>query len=54
MTDAHQSHDTFDVFVSYRRKQRDQTWVRDILVPLLQGEGLKVFVDYLEFRLGAA
>ena len=43
----------YDVFVSYRQQEPDKTWVRKTLVPRLKAEGLKVFIDYLDFRLGA-
>ena len=43
----------YDVFVSYRQQEPDKTWVRKILVPRLKAEGLKVFIDHLDFRLGA-
>lgn len=42
-----------DVFVSYRQREPDQTWVRTRLVPALVRDGLHVYVDYLSFRLGA-
>ena len=42
----------YDVFVSYRHK--DKIWVRKILVPALEKIGIKVFIDYRDFRLGAA
>src|SRR5271166_621787 len=43
----------YDVFVSYRQQEPDKTWARKILVPRLKAGGLKVFIDYLDFRLGA-
>jgi TIR domain len=43
----------FDVFVSYRQQEPGKTWVRSVLIPALQGGGLRVCVDYLYFRLGA-
>ena len=43
----------YDVFVSYRQQEPDKTWVRKTLVPRLKAEGLKVFIDYIDFRLGA-
>jgi hypothetical protein len=42
-----------DVFVSYRQREPDKTWVRKTLVPRLKAEGLRVCVDYESFRLGA-
>ena len=43
----------FDVFVSYRQRDPDRGWVRSVLVPYLKAAGLRVFIDYEEFRLGA-
>ena len=43
---------TYDVFVSYRQQEPDKTWVRKMLVPKLKAAGLRVFIDYLDFRLG--
>ena len=43
----------WDVFISYRQKEPDKTWVRKTLLPQLQGEGLRVCIDYRDFRLGA-
>ena len=43
----------YDVFISYRQQEPDKTWVRKTLVPRLKAEGLKVFIDYIDFRLGA-
>ena len=43
----------FDVFVSYRQREPDLSWVRKKLVPRLEAEGLRVFVDYKHFKLGA-
>ena len=31
----------------------DKTWVRKVLLPRLKAEGLKVFIDYVDFQLGA-
>jgi hypothetical protein len=42
-----------DVFISYRQREPDKSWVQDILVPYLDGQGFDVFVDYRSFRLGA-
>ncbi len=44
---------SFDVFVSYRQRDPDRTWVRERLVPALSAAGLRIFVDYQSFRLGA-
>lgn len=42
----------YDVFISYRHQNTD--WVRKALVPSLKGAGIKIFIDYQDFRLGAA
>jgi hypothetical protein len=39
---------TWDVFVSYRWIEPDQTWVRTELVPALRASGLCVFLDVAE------
>jgi hypothetical protein len=43
----------YDVFISYRQKEPDLSWVRKTLVPSLEAAGLHVFIDYKDFRLGA-
>jgi hypothetical protein len=43
----------YDVFISYRQKEPDKTWVRKTLVPELEAEEIRVFIDYRDFRLGA-
>ncbi len=43
----------FDVFVSYRHTEPDNSWVRKKLVPRLEAEGLHPFIDYRHFKLGA-
>jgi hypothetical protein len=43
----------FDVFISYRQKEPDRSWVRNKIIPVLQENNLKVFVDYKHFKLGA-
>jgi TIR domain len=48
-----QADGAYDVFVSYRHHEPDQTWVRDRLVPRLGSEGLRVCLDVESFRLGA-
>jgi hypothetical protein len=50
--DADRGRPVFDVFVSYRQQEPGQTWVRSVLVPALDGRGLRVCVDYRCFRLG--
>ena len=47
------SRETHDVFVSYRQREPEQTWVLSDLVPRLIGSGLQVIADYMSFRLGA-
>jgi hypothetical protein len=42
----------FDVFVSYRWVEPDQSWVRQELVPSLKAAGLKVFLDVEDFVPG--
>jgi hypothetical protein len=43
----------FDLFVSYCQRDPDGSFVRDVLIPRLDQAGLRVFVDYREFQLGA-
>ena len=43
---------TYDVFISY--SSVDQPWVRDVLIKVLEENGLKVCVDYRDFVPGAA
>jgi TIR domain len=43
----------YDVFVSYRQRTPDKEWVQKTLVPRLEAAGVRVFVDYKHFRLGA-
>jgi hypothetical protein len=43
----------YDVFISYRHQPPDGPWVRDVLVTRLRATGLRVFIDYESFRLGA-
>src|SRR4051794_33245835 len=43
----------YDAFVSYRQQEPDRSWVRQTLVPRLEGAGLCLCVDYRCFRLGA-
>ena len=42
----------YDVFVSYRWIEPDQSWVRDHLVPALEQAGLRVCLDVRDFRPG--
>jgi len=43
----------YDVFISYRQQEPDRSWVRRLLVPRLRSLGLRVCIDYCDFRLGA-
>lgn len=43
----------YDVFISYRQQNPDGAWVRGVLVERLHTAGLRVFIDYESFRLGA-
>lgn len=42
----------YDVFISYRQQEPDESWVRKVLVPGLEEKGLRVLIDYRDFRLG--
>ena len=42
----------YDAFLSYRHADKD--WVRKTLVPRLESAGLRLCVDYRDFKLGAA
>jgi hypothetical protein len=42
----------YDVFISYRHRDPDQTWVRERLVPRFREEGVRVCLDIDCFRLG--
>ena len=41
----------YDAFISYSHK--DSAWVRDTLLPRLEGEGLRVCIDFRDFEPGA-
>ena len=43
----------YDFFVSYRHREPDKSWVRKTLVPALEKKGLRAFIDYRDFQLGA-
>jgi hypothetical protein len=43
---------TYDVFISY--SHRDGEWVRHTLLPRLEGAGLRVGIDYRDFRPGTS
>jgi hypothetical protein len=47
--------DTFryDGFISYRQRDPDRSWVREVLMPGLEAAGLRLCVDFQCFRLGA-
>lgn len=40
----------YDVFISY--SHRDEKWVRNILLPILEKQGLKICIDYRDFIAG--
>jgi len=42
---------TYDIFISYSSKDKD--WVRGDLLKRLQAAGLRVCIDYRDFRPGA-
>lgn len=42
-----------DVFISYRQKEPDKTWVRKTLLPKLEAAGIRAVIDCRDFRLGA-
>ncbi len=42
----------YDVFISY--SHRNKKWVQDVLLPRLEDAGLKVFIDFRDFKIGAA
>lgn len=44
------SNSTFDVFISY--SHRDLEWVRDWLLPRLEAAGLRVCIDFRDFKIG--
>lgn len=43
----------YDVFISYRQKPPDKEFVKNFLVPEFERNGLTVFIDYKNFKLGA-
>lgn len=43
----------YDVFISYRQSEPDKSWVRTVLCPLLTEHGVKIFIDFKHFRVGA-
>jgi hypothetical protein len=42
----------YDVFISY--SSRNQQWIRDDLLPRIEGSGLRACVDFRDFKPGAA
>ena len=53
MTAVDNAHDfDYDAFISYRHQGSDETWVKKVLLPRLEAEGLRVCIDYKCFRLG--
>jgi CheY-like chemotaxis protein len=42
----------YDVFISY--SHQDKNWVRGTLLTRLEKTGLKVFIDFRDFKIGAA
>jgi hypothetical protein len=51
MTTQPPSEFTYDVFISYSHKNKE--WVRGELLSRLEEAGLRVCIDYRDFRLGA-
>jgi hypothetical protein len=43
----------YDVFLSYRQRDPDRSWVRKALRPALEAGGVRVCIDHRDFRLGA-
>jgi hypothetical protein len=43
----------YDVFVSYRHREPDKSWVRKTLVPALRADGLRVCLDVDSFEIGS-
>jgi hypothetical protein len=43
----------YDAFLSYRDQEPDRSWVRKKLVPRLKEAGIRFFIDYRDFRIGA-
>lgn len=43
----------YDVFISYRHREPDQSWVRAVLDPALVAAGVEVCIDHRCFALGA-
>jgi hypothetical protein len=43
---------SFDVFISYRQRSPDREWVRGSLLSGLRAGGVRVFIDFEQFKLG--
>jgi hypothetical protein len=43
----------YDIFISYRQREPDLSWVRTRLLPALEAQDLRVCIDFRDFRLGA-
>lgn len=52
MTQLSESTYEYDAFVSYRQRDPDMKWVKEVLIPALDSAGLAVSVDYRSFELG--
>jgi hypothetical protein len=44
----------YDVFVSYRQEEPDQSWTRMVLVPALDAERFNVCIDHRSFEIGVS
>jgi hypothetical protein len=42
----------YDVFLSYRDQEPDRSWTRKVLLPKLEGRGVRACIDVRDFRLG--
>jgi uncharacterized caspase-like protein len=42
----------YDLFLSYRDQEPDRSWARKVLLPRLEAEGVRVCIDFRDFRLG--
>jgi hypothetical protein len=43
----------YDVFISYRQREPDMSWVQRALCPRLKDAGIRVFIDSKNFKIGA-
>ncbi|MBI5652154.1 MAG: toll/interleukin-1 receptor domain-containing protein [Chloroflexi bacterium] len=46
------NHFHYDVFLSYRQRDPDKTWVQQKLFPRLEAEVIRACIDTRDFRLG--